>query len=183
MTGQYRGHNATHIRGFHIPFNFIRGRKYIGARIRGSLINIVTVISLSPFARLRPLDIQMSAGISGLTRFSASKYYLPSPPPSTAIQPRPRTPSSRRRPSNLDARKKYKTSCRHQPRVDLSVNADLFIPARLNDSITDRVGSSRSLHRKRLRRSGRRQPLAENRTLSFDVSSNVSRRPVERFAV
>lgn len=58
----------------HIPFNFIRGlgelrRKYIGARIRGSFINIVMVISLSRLARLRPLDIQMSAGISGLTTF------------------------------------------------------------------------------------------------------------------
>jgi hypothetical protein len=66
----------------HIPFNFILGpgeprRKYIGARIRGSFINIVAVISLSCLVRLRPPDIQMSAGISGLTRFSASKYYLP----------------------------------------------------------------------------------------------------------
>jgi len=66
----------------HIPFNFIRSpgeprRKYIGARIRGSFINIVAVISLSCLVRLRPPDIQMSAGISGLTRFSASKYYLP----------------------------------------------------------------------------------------------------------
>lgn len=35
-------------------------------------------ISVVPYASPRPLDIQMSAGISGLwQRFSATKYYLP----------------------------------------------------------------------------------------------------------
>jgi len=121
----------------HIPFNFIRSpgeprRKYIGARIRGSFINIVAVISLSCLVRLRPPDIQMSAGISGLTRFSASKYYLP---------PRRRAlPSPQRRPSSIrPRRKKYKASSRPEGSRALA-SADLFIPARLNDSITDRIG-------------------------------------------
>lgn len=99
-------------------------RKYIDARIRGSFINIVAVISLSRLAWLRPLDIQMSTGISGLARFSASKYYLPPSP-----LPLTRCPSSIR-----------KKKVQEATRVDFSI-ADLFIPARLNDSITDRARS------------------------------------------
>lgn len=54
----------------HIPFNFIRDlgemwRKYIDARIRGSFINIVAVISLSRLARLRPLIFKCQPGSAG----------------------------------------------------------------------------------------------------------------------
>lgn len=52
-------------------------------------------ISVVPYASPRPLDIQMSAGISELwQRFSATKYYLP---PHRRAPPSP----SRRRPSSI----------------------------------------------------------------------------------
>lgn len=103
-------------------------------------------ISVAPYANPRPLDIQMSAGISGLwQRFSASKYYLP---------PHRRAPLRRRRGDvhrRFARRKKYKAS--FSRRGSISPFADLFIPTRLNDSITDRARShirSCSLHRKYL---------------------------------
>lgn len=125
-------------------------RKYIGARIRGSFINIVAVISLSRLMRIPdPWIFKCQPGSTGSDNVLAPRNIICHPIAAPLRRRRRRRRPLRRRPSSI--RKKEEIQGELFPaRVDLSI-ADLFIPTWLNDSITDRTRSqiqSRSLHRK-----------------------------------